>query len=100
VGGGQFNVLPRTPVLHRRKGHRGPSWTKKKPVARLLTKNTHIAMGTAVERQLTWATIDYLQAMQCDGKRKEKTFARLTQTGESFSLRLPSHWICGFRELS
>ena len=34
-------------------------------------------MGTAVERQLTWATIDYLQAMQCDGKRKEKTFARL-----------------------
>ena len=68
--------------------------------ARLLTKNTHIAMGTAVERQLTWATIDYLQAMQCDGKRKEKTFARLTQTGESFSLRLPSHWICGFRELS
>ena len=57
-------------------------------------------MGTAVERQLTWATIDYLQAMQCDGKRKEKTFARLTQTGESFSLRLPSHWICGFRELS
>ena len=72
----------------------------KKTVARLLTKSTHIAMGTAVERQLTWATIDYLQAMQCDGKRKEKTFARLTQTGESFSLRLPSHWICGFRELS
>ena len=33
-------------------------------------------------------------------KYKEKTFARLTQTGESFSLRLPSHWICGFRELS
>ena len=88
------------PHLHRRKGHRGPSWTNKKTVARLLTKNTHIAMGTAVERQLTWATIDYLQAMQCDGKRKEKTFARLTQTGESFSLRLPSHWICGFRELS
>ena len=45
---------------------------QKKTVARLLTKNTHIAMGTAVERQLTWATIDYLQAMQCDGKRKEK----------------------------
>ena len=73
---------------------------QKKTLSHDCSPRTHIAMGTAVERQLTWATIDYLQAMQCDGKRKEKTFARLTQTGESFSLRLPSHWICGFRELS
>ena len=100
MGGGQFNVLPRTPVCTAAKGTAVRPGPKKNTVARLLTKNTHIAMGTAVERQLTWATIDYLQAMQCDGKRKEKTFARLTQTGESFSLRLPSHWICGFRELS
>ena len=62
MGGGQFNVLPRTPICTAAKGTAVRPGPNKKTVARLLTKNTHIAMGTAVESQLTWATIDYLQA--------------------------------------
>ena len=58
--GGSLTSCPRPPFAPPQRAPRSVL-DQKKTVARLLTKNTHIAMGTAVERQLTWATIDYLR---------------------------------------